>query len=113
MDELSDGATKVLRVLSEQPLSRWTRAQLVGRTGLGDRAVRDAVRELRRRGIAVVASSRDAGYWLARTATEVEAMEREYRSRAVDEFTTARALRATRRSMVAAGPVLPPPGRLL
>lgn len=98
---LSDRARAVLIALEERPLRSWRREQLAARTGAGDRAVRDAVHELRRAGFAVVSDSGAAGHSLARSAQEVDALAKELRSRALDELVTVRALRRTREAMTA------------
>lgn len=96
---LGAGALAVLGALELTPLSRWSRAQLVAQTGLSDRAVRQAIRELRRGGIAVVSDSQASGYWLARSAAEVEAVRQEYIARIRDQAATCRALRETAAAM--------------
>lgn len=58
-----------------------------------DRALRDAVKELRRQGYPVVSSSKLKGYKYG-TRKEVEAAARELEHRGVDCLESARALRA-------------------
>lgn len=88
---LGGSALAVLETLEMLPLSRWSRAQLAAETGLHDRAVRNAVHDLRRAGIAVVSDSQSSGYWLARTAAEVRALRSEYEARIRSQAATCRA----------------------
>lgn len=67
-----------------------TRARLRQVTGLGDRAVREAIERLRNAGVAVVSTSRGAGYRLATSQEEVRAFVGDMRARAVRALRTAR-----------------------
>jgi biotin operon repressor len=67
-----------------------TRQALVELTGKDDRHNRESIERLRNTGIAVVSSSRGAGYRLADTEAEVRAFVADMQSRAQKAFKTAR-----------------------
>lgn len=54
-----------------------TRAELVNRTGMPDRANRREIERLRREGVPVISASDGRGYWLAESVEEVERFLRE------------------------------------
>ena len=56
---------------------RKLRKELVQRTGLDDRMVREAVSELRANGVRVISSSSVGGYWIAETEDEYRAFRSE------------------------------------
>jgi len=61
-----------------------------------ERQIRAAVHELRQQGIPLISSSGAKGYWFAESRKEVdEFIARELRPRAVDLFTSIRALEST------------------
>lgn len=81
--QLADADRRVLGLLEQQPPRLWPRGTLAESCGLADRALRKSIERLRHAGFPVLASSSSgAGYWLARTATEVhDFRERELHSR--------------------------------
>ena len=54
-----------------------TRAELVNRTGMPDRANRREIERLRREGVPIISASDGCGYWLAESVEEVERFLRE------------------------------------
>lgn len=102
MQPLSERARLVLRELERDPGARCSRGVLSAATGLGDRAVREAVAELVARGWPVLSDSGEAGYALARSAEEVARAKEEVMSRIRMLSVRARGLTMAQRAMLAA-----------
>lgn len=82
-----DLKNEVLNLLysTDKPMTRGT---LCEKLGVGDRQLRAAISDLRKEGYAVVSTSGRKGYYMAKTANDVELVIREYRSKALDMLKT-------------------------
>jgi biotin operon repressor len=85
----------VLAVLQSDDRT-YSRAELVQRTGLHDRAVRQCIEALRLHGWPICSSSGQAGYRLSFDPADLIRLERDLASRAVAAFRLRRAIRAIR-----------------
>ena len=74
--------------------NRISRADLLGAVRgevdilVGDREMRRAIGELRKRGHLICSNSKDGGYWMAANYDDVLSISAEYRSRALSCLTT-------------------------
>lgn len=87
---MMDTADKLLMVLTDKPQSR---ALLARKLGCSDRALRRAVRELRKEGHTVCSDSEMGGYWLG-TDEETKRLVKELEHRGLDLLETARKIKA-------------------
>ena len=100
-EPLPKDAQRLLQHFSSSPGTLWTRDSLVASLGMNDRAVRKAIETLRHHGFAVLSRTEaPGGYWLARTAAEVEEFrERALVSRIITLSEESRALLRIQRAM--------------
>ncbi len=69
-----------------------TRAQLVNRTGLCDRTVREHIEIARSKGAPIISSAHGKGYYLAESDEDIALVQREYISRGKKMLKTATAI---------------------
>lgn len=79
---------ELLEVLTNEPQSKWTLAQMLN---TNERAIRRSVKELRNNGYLVISHSINRGYYLG-TEKDKEGMIRELNSRIASLSETVRAL---------------------
>lgn len=81
-------ADRLLELISSKPKNKYLLAEMLN---CSERDIREAVHELRNRGINIVSNSQNKGYWLG-TEEDKEKTIRELRSRANSLLKTACAL---------------------
>lgn len=73
------------------PISRRALSEL---TGLGDRAIRNTIGDLREKGYRICSTSRCSGYYMAKTPEDYLEFRREFVSRGADIFKKIKAMDA-------------------
>ncbi|MGM0409263.1 MAG: hypothetical protein ACQEQF_00770 [Bacillota bacterium] len=82
MGELSIVEKNILIKLQN---GRVTREELKGVTGLTDRESRILINSMRKKGVPIISSSRQKGYWLAKDKTECKSFGKEILHRVKEE----------------------------